>query len=57
MFSSLIWAAGPVDAVSIMLVFRFPLCILPVYDLESLFMGFVSNIFAFYRSKKKKSEY
>ena len=25
-----------------------------MYDLESLILGFVSNIFVFYRSKKKK---
>ena len=50
LFSSLLWAAGPVGRSS------FPLCILPVYELESLFLGFVSNIFAFYRSKKKKKK-
>ena len=27
-----------------------------MYDLESLFLGFVSNIFAFYRSKKRKKK-
>ena len=36
-----------------LLAFWVPLCILPVYELESLFLGFFINIFAFYRSKKK----
>ena len=37
-----------------LLAFSVPLCILPVYELESLFLGSFFNIFSFYRSKKKK---
>ena len=40
-----------------LLAFWVPLCILPVYELESLFLGFFINIFAFYRSKKKKKKF
>ena len=46
------WAA--VCSSPSLLAFWVPLCILPVYELESLFLGFFFNIFAFYRSKKKK---
>ena len=39
-----------------LLAISVPLCILPVYELESLFLGSLFNIFAFYRSKKKKKK-
>ena len=56
-FFYLLWAAGPLGHCFCpspsLLAFSVPLCILPVYELESLFLGSFINIFAFYRSKKK----